>query len=352
MSALPSPKTNPTPIFEIFRGSYATELLTVAVMQFKLFEMLRKGPLSFATIRQNCGLSERAMRVLQTAIQSMGLIRCHKFTGHDSDQYELTDLAREHILAGEEFDVSAYVGLAADAPGVAAMASRLRSDKPAEKHVGGTGAAFIYRDGMDSAMEEEKSARHLTMALAGRAKNVAPVLAQVAPIQNTKKILDIGGGTGIYSFAMLRKYPHLKAVIMDRAQVLKVAKEMATEYNVSDRVEFLPGDFFADAFPSDCDTLLLSNILHDWHTPECREIVQKCAKALPVGGQLLIHDVFLNDDLSGPLPTALYSAALFTLTEGRAYSGLEYQTWLREAGLKVQPMQPTLVHCGVMAAVK
>ena len=59
----------------------------------------------------------------------------------------------------------------------------------------------------------------------------------------------------------------------------------------------------------------------------------RCAAALPAGGRLLIHDVFLNDDLDGPLPVALYSAALFALTEGRAYSAAEYRAWLREAGL-------------------
>jgi hypothetical protein len=79
--------------------------------------------------------------------------------------------------------------------------------------------------------------------------------------------------------------------------------------------------------------MLLSNVLHDWHVPQCRALVSRCAAALPSRGQLLIHDVFLDDALDGPLPVALYSAALFMLTEGRAYSAGEYRGWLREAGL-------------------
>jgi hypothetical protein len=66
----------------------------------------------------------------------------------------------------------------------------------------------------------------------------------------------------------------------------------------------------------------------------------------------LIHDVFLNDELDGPLPIALYSAALFTLTEGRAYSQAEYRGWLAEAGLTTEAMLPTLIHCGVLAGAK
>ena len=59
------------------------------------------------------------------------------------------------------------------------------------------------------------------------------------------------------------------------------------------------------------DVVLLSNVLHDWDVPQCQELVRRCSNCLPSGGRLLIHDVFLNDALDGPLPIALYSAALF-----------------------------------------
>ena len=47
-SAVVLPTTDPTPIFELFRGVHATELLTAAVGHFDLFSLLRTGPLSFA----------------------------------------------------------------------------------------------------------------------------------------------------------------------------------------------------------------------------------------------------------------------------------------------------------------
>ena len=130
-----------------------------------------------------------------------------------------------------------------------------------------------------------------------------------------------------------------------------VAAEMANEYGVEDRLELLPGDMF-QSIPMGYDAILLSNILHDWDEPECEQLISDCAAALPPGGNLFIHDVFLNDGLDGPLPIALYSAALFTLTEGRAYSQLEYTSWMRRAGLSPAPMIPTLVHCGILPARK
>jgi hypothetical protein len=115
----------------------------------------------------------------------------------------------------------------------------------------------------------------------------------------------------------------------------------------------IPGDMFADPMPGGVDTILLSNIMHDWDEPECRLLLKRCFDALPAGGRVLIHDVFLNDDLGGPLAVALYSTALFTLTEGRAYSGGEYRSWLREIGfVPAESIIPTLVHCGVLEGRK
>jgi SAM-dependent methyltransferase len=200
-------------------------------------------------------------------------------------------------------------------------------------------------------MEDTTAARMLTLALAGRAKNVAPALAREAQLDNASLLLDVGGGTGIYSIACLQRYPALRAIVWDRPEVLRVAAEFAAQYGVADRLELVPGDMFNDSVPT-ADAILLSNILHDWDEPECRALVGKCAASLASGGRLLIHDVFLNDALDGPLPIALYSAALFTLTEGRAYSAAEYRNWLTEAGLTVDLPRPTLVHCGLIVGTK
>ena len=63
--------------------------------------------------------------------------------------------------------------------------------------------------------------------------------------------------------------------------------------------------------------------------------------------------MFLNDTMDGPLPIALYSAALFSVTEGRAYSAAEYRAMLSAAGLIADgPMVGTLVHCAVLTGTK
>ncbi|MCA9267901.1 MAG: methyltransferase domain-containing protein [Planctomycetales bacterium] len=346
-AALPRAVVDPTPIFEHFRGSYGSELLTVAVAHLRLFDMLADGPLPCEALRERLALAPRPFVVLRCALSAMGLLQ------RDAQgRVGLSDLAREHLLPGGPLDVSAYVGLAAESPGVLEMMVRLKSDRPAGMEPQQEGTAFIFREGVESAMESEATARHLTLSLAGRAKNVAPALAENFPLDGARLLVDVGGGSGIYSIAWLLRHPQLRAIVVDRPEVLKVAAEFAAQYHVADRLELRAGDMFADPLPAGADVALLSNILHDWNVPECKQLVRRCAEAVAPGGQVLIHDVFLNDTLDGPLPIALYSAALFTLTEGRAYSAAEYREMLTEAGLQPGAIVPTLVHCGVLPGVK
>lgn len=346
-SLLVPPTTDPTPLFELFRGSYGTELLTAAVTHFDIFRRLASRARSFSELRQELELEQRSAHVLFTALAAFGLLR-HDATGG----LELTPLAREHLLPGQAFYVGDYFSLAAQSPGVQAMAQRLKANQPANADAEHTGAAFIYREGMESAMEKEKSARFLTMALAGRARNVAPLLAERVDLEGATCLLDVAGGSGIYSIAFLQKYPGLKAVIWDRPEVLKVAAEMADTFGVGARLTCVPGDMFQDVMPEGADVILLSNVLHDWDVTDNLALIRKCARALPAQGRLLIHDVFLNDTLTGPLPVALYSAALFSLTEGRAYSAAEFRHWLHMAGLVPSEIVPTLIHCGVLTGIK
>ncbi len=356
LSALVFPSIDPTPIFEQFRGNYAHELLTAAVAHFGLFDLLARGPMPVDQVRHELRLAERPSVVLFTALRAMGLLALDA-----AGCLELTPLAREHLTPGSTFDVSDYLGLAAESPGVLEMATRLRLNRPSDAPRAAlnaaagepdpaAGTAFIFRAGTESAMEHETSARRLTLALAGRAKNVAPLLAARMPLGDAHVLLDVGGGTGIYSIACLQQNPGLRAIVWDRPEVLKVTAEFAAAYGVADRLECQPGDMFRDPVPEGVDVILMSNILHDWDVPECRTLLARCAAALPPTGQLLIHDVFLNDAHDGPLPVALYSAALFLLTEGRAYSAAEYCAWLTAAGLTPSSLIPTIIHCAILPA--
>lgn len=345
-SLLSPPATDPTSLFELFRGAHATELLTAAVAHFDLFGKLADRPRHPEELAEQLDLQPRPFTVLITALKAMNLIHLQ------DDRLHLTELAAEHLVPGGRFDCGDYISLAAQSPGVLAMVGMLRTNRPMDIGDDG-GTAFIYRSGIRSAMEREDLARHFTLALSGRAKNVAPSFAEAIQVGDARTILDVGGGTGIYSYALLQKNSQLTATILDRPEVLKIAEEFAIQYGVQGRCEFLAGDMFEDALPTGQDLVLLSNILHDWDVPECQLLIERCGEALRPGGRMLIHDVYLDDSMDGPLPIALYSASLFSFTEGRAYSAAEYRRLLEQAGLKsAETIQPTAVHCGVLAATR
>ncbi len=331
------PANDPAPIFEYFRAGFASNLLIAAVAHFRLFEKLEGRSLTHTELAAALGLEDRPAVVLFTALRAMGLIAANA-----DGKLSLSALAAEQLAPGGYFSIAAYIGLAADTPAVLELVERLRTNR--------TGNIFVYKEGVESTMEDEASARSLTLALAGRAKNVAPALADRLPL-GAGMLLDIGGGTGIYSIAFLQRNPDLKAIILDRPEVLRVAGEFAAQYGVADRVGLRPGDMFTGAFPT-VDFVLFSNVLHDWDVDDCRSLVRRAAESLRPGGSILVHDVLLNDALDGPLAVACYSAQLFTMAEGRAYSAAEYNSWLREAGLEPQPPIATLAHCHVIRAVR
>ena len=345
LSATRPPQTDPTPIFEHFRAGFASNLLTAAVGHFRIFELLAGRSMTFPELRAALQLEQRPATVLITALRAMSLI-----TADGAGRFALSPLAMEQLSPDGYFSIAGYIALASDSPAVVELVERLRTNRPANSVDKNAGAAFIYKEGMESAMENEASARQLTLALAGRAKNVAPVLAERLPL-GPGTLLDVGGGTGIYSIALLQKNPELRAIILDRPEVLRIAKEFAESYGVAARMEFLEGDMFTAHMPP-ADFVLLSNILHDWDVDDCRKLVGRSAACLRPGGRLLIHDVLLNDALDGPLAVACYSAQLFALTEGRAYSAAEYLGWLAEADLQPAESLPTLAHCYVISAFR
>ncbi len=342
MNFISPPPTDPSPLFALFRSNYAMELLVAAVAHFHLFERFDNRAVSYSELKSQLGLTDRAARVFLTGLRSLGLL-----DATPAGDFLLPEVVRHHLVPGGDFYIGDYFSLAAENPAVLGLVQRLRSSRPVEETSHGPGAAFIYREGIESAMEVADSARSLTLALTGRARNVAPSLAAHLQFSPGDHLLDVGAGSGVYSLAALQANPELRVTALDRPEVLKLIEEFAGAGGVRDRLTLLPGDMFETPLPTS-EAILLSNVLHDWDIPECRALVERCARALRPGGRLLVHDAFLSDDFNGPLPIALYSVSLFTLTEGRAYSRAEVTEWMEEAGLVCGPVEPTLVHCGLL----
>jgi hypothetical protein len=78
---------------------------------------------------------------------------------------------------------------------------------------------------------------------------------------------------------------------------------------------------------------LLSMIMHDWSEENNRMILRKCYDALPSGGAVVISELLVNDEKTGPPPAALMSLNMLIETRGgRNYTAAEYEGWLSDTG--------------------
>jgi hypothetical protein len=346
-----APLLDLAPITRHMRAKASSHLLVVAVHHIPVFEVLSKGACSLNELQQKLQLRARPAMVLFPALSAMGLLKWK-----ENDVLQLTELGT-YLTTACPSNLIGYAALEKEDPGVLRMAQWLLNDGPEIKT---QGLSYVKDESAPSPMDEPEPATFFTMALAGRARYLAPVVAAKIP-KRQGHLLDVAGGTGYYTYEWLLANPGATATILDRPEVLKVAQSLLEEFCKNDptgmgdlksRVRFLPGDMLQDQLPM-ADILFAFSLFHDWADDTCMLLAQRFADALQRGGELWIHDAFLHDNLDGPLAVTDYSAQLFLNTKGRAYSAKEYSNWLSSAGLVPSgTTTPTLLDYGLLHARK
>jgi cyclopropane fatty-acyl-phospholipid synthase-like methyltransferase len=220
----------------------------------------------------------------------------------------------------------------------------LRTDRPAN-WPGEEGEADWH-----AAMRTEAFAESFTAAMDCRGRVLGPGLAAALTGTAPRRLLDVGGGSGAYAIAVARAFPEARATVLEASPVDWIARRTISAAGLDGRIDVITADMFADPWPADHDTHLFSNVLHDWNEADCRRLLAKSVAALPDGGRLLIHDMLLDDDKSGPLWAAEYSVLLTTVTQGRLYSAAEIGGWLAELGLRIVARAPTALGRSVLIA--
>jgi hypothetical protein len=94
-----------------------------------------------------------------------------------------------------------------------------------------------YAAKLGSSMDE---ARRFTRMLYELHQSEAEELAESLDMSGVGKLMDVGGGSGVMSLALLRKYPDLKVLVVDQANVCVAGREIAVENGMQDRISFHP----------------------------------------------------------------------------------------------------------------
>ncbi len=148
------------------------------------------------------------------------------------------------------------------------------------------------------------------------ARGLSIEIADVYDASRFKRLLDVGGASGTYTIAFLKKNPAMTAVIFDLEDVIPMAEERIKSEALDHRVQFVAGDFYENDLPEGCDFALLSAIIHQNSVEENLNLFRKIHKALPPGGTLLIRDHIMDESRTRPPAGALFAINMLVNTKG------------------------------------
>ncbi|MCU0586595.1 MAG: acetylserotonin O-methyltransferase [Syntrophobacteraceae bacterium] len=146
-------------------------------------------------------------------------------------------------------------------------------------------------------------------------------------------LLDIGGASGTYTIAFLRRNPAMTAVLYDLENVMDMARERLAEEGLLEKVRLAVGDFYRDELPGGCDLALLSAIIHQNSPQENLDLYRKVFRALEPGGTLLIRDHIMDESRTHPPGGAMFAINMLVNTRGGdTYTFKEVEEGLLMAG--------------------
>ena len=154
--------------------------------------------------------------------------------------------------------------------------------------------------------------------------------------RGARDLLDIGGSHGLYSVALCRRHPLLRATILDLPAAVEQAAPLLAREGMGDRVRHQAGDARTSDLGAEAyDLILIANLVHHFDEATNRDLVQRCARALRPGGRLVLADVARPESPERAGQIGALTDLYFGVTsEGGTWSFREMAAWQRAAGLR------------------
>jgi predicted O-methyltransferase YrrM len=334
-----APSTDPSILYRSRDELYATDMLIAGLTGLDFFTRLDAHPGTVEEIARQFGFHTRPVDVMTTLFVAMGLLE------RVGETLRTTGVAREHLVATSPWFMGPYFPKISDRPIARDLIEVLRTGKPARF------ASRPDEDDWHRAMETEAFAEEFLAAMDVRGRLSAQAFGTAVGDARYRRLLDVGGGSGIYACSLAAHWPELQASVLEKPPVDAVARRAIDTRGFSGRVDVVAADMLQQPLPAGYDVHLFSNVLHDWDVDVVQQLLRASSAALPAGGTIIVHDAFLNADKTGPLPMAAYSVLLMHVTQGRCYSVREMGAWLRDAGFSAPAAVPTAVGRSALVAV-
>ena len=311
---------DPMAVMRISSAYWHSSVLHVA-NALGVFTQLKDGPATARDLAKRCDADERGIELILIACVGLGLLV------KQGDKFGNGSIAETFLVEGGQRYQGGIVSMFAD--WVIPWANL--------KDAVVTGRPVVEKQHDKG----DEATRTYIMGMLYRGIPQAQLLAQELPLTGRKKLLDVGGGPGIFPIILTEKNSGLKADVLDLPQTLRVTKDIIKDFDAQDRVKTKEGNYLIDPFGEGYDVVLLSSMISQEGPDVIKEIIKKSFDAHTSGGMLMIQEQFLETDKSGPLLAALIGInQLIHTPAGRAYSAKEVADWAAEIGFKDLSFRP------------
>jgi 2-polyprenyl-3-methyl-5-hydroxy-6-metoxy-1,4-benzoquinol methylase len=314
-------------------NSFRESRILLTAFELKVFTILDKHMISSEEISKKINADNRATNRLLNALCGMGLLRKVK------EKFYNTDLSSKYLVEGKP-----------DFMGNLYHTNYLWNTWNYLTDSVKKGSSFA---GDQNKKEKEDWVDSFIAAMHYRGVKQAKLLAMMIDLSNTKKMLDIGGGSAAFSMELVKRNPSIKAAVLDLPHVIPLTKKYVEQEGLSDNFNFIEGNYLNSDFGSDYDLILLSAIVHINSYEQNKLLITKCADALTENGMVIINDFIMNEDRTQPYHGAVFSLNMLVGTEsGDTYTEDEITEWFNSAGFSKTERKKTSFASDLIIGIK
>jgi len=309
-------QATPARIMQLSTGFWASGILCAAVSH-RVFDHLQDGA-GTAELAENASISQRGAQALLDGLLGLELIKL------DSGRYTNTDEASTFLVSNAPGYIGGFAEMfQTDIARWAHLTEAVKTGKP---------PYHIYED------NDEMEWDQLVLNIASLAYPPANASAEHLGISSCGpfRMLDIGGGAGVYSVVWLSKNESGTATQIDRGKTNSVAKKYVQRFGVADRFSAIDGNLLEMEFgKNDYDFIIYAHMAHGFGAEQNVDIMRKLRRTLKPGGTLAITEFVLDDQRRGSVMALLFSANMLHATEeGQAWCESDYRNWAAATGFK------------------
>jgi hypothetical protein len=333
-----SPDVDDRRLWDVILGAEAYLALAVA-LDLGFFELIASRP---HTLEEVCGakvLQMRPAQALLSVLASNGLLH------YEHGQYSLTALTSAYLIEASPTYLGGIISMRNANDSITSVMNLKNAVLTNSPQSYGGGDMFASHEKQASLARSFTNGMHSTSVGPSRA------WPNVINLRNYRLMLDVGGGSGAHCIGAVKNYAGLQAIVLDIPPVCDVANDYIGQAGLSKAIRTIPGDMWTDPFPA-ADLHFYSSIFHDWPPDRCSFLARKSFESLPPAGRIIIHEMLLNRDKTGPAAVAALNITMLLWVKGQQYSGEELLAILDGAGFTEIQIKPTFGYWSIVTGVK